>query len=271
MTAVIRSLVDRVIVGRRASTSAQFLRRGAQLVIDAYDNIGAEFEKNGERTVLDRLAPADFAVAFDVGANVGEWTHAALTRWPRIHIHGFEIAPATFRTLQERLRHSKELARVTLHNAGLSDRDGTQEMYFYPDRPDITCDMPRHDGPVEKFVATVRIGDGYLAETKLPRIDFLKIDVEGMELTVLNGFRQALSSGVIRCLQFEYGAFSIDTRMLLKDFYQLLGDKYVIGKIMQRGVDFREYHWTLEDFKFANFLAVRRSEETLIGLARGVL
>lgn len=266
-----RRFVEGLIVGRRNSRPAQLLRRGAELVNRAYDNVGADFSENGERALIERLSPARFRVAFDVGANIGDWAEMAARCWPDVRVHAFEVAPATFGRLETVVAHSPSAGRILPHMIGLSDRDGTQDLYFYSEQPEVTCDRPRHHGPVERFTGVVRRGDGYLRETGVTQIDFLKIDVEGMEPAVLNGFSHALASGAIRCVQFEYGAFSIDTRFLLKDFFDLLGTDYVIGKVLQRGVDFKAYDWTMEDFRFANFVAIRRDEPSVVELARGVM
>jgi len=45
------------------------------------------------------------------------------------------------------------------------------------------------------------------------------------------------------CVQFEYGAFSIQTRVMLSDYYAMLADRYWIGKIYPSHVEFVEYSW----------------------------
>jgi hypothetical protein len=143
-------------------------------------------------------------------------------------------------------------------------------MYYFPDHPDLTCDRPRHDGYASAaFEAQIMTGDEYVARHDIDRIDFLKIDVEGTEHLVLKGFARTLAEGRIRCIQFEYGAFSIDTRVLLRDFHALLAPKYWIGKLFPTGIEFRDYSWTDEDFRFANFLCISRDQPALKRSAEG--
>lgn len=73
----------------------------------------------------------------------------------------------------------------------------------------------------------------------------------------------------IRMIQFEYGAFSIDTRVLLQDYYRLLGVDYVMGKVFPGHVEFKDYDWRDETFQFSNYLCVRREESSLVALAAG--
>jgi hypothetical protein len=91
-------------------------------------------------------------------------------------------------------------------------------------------------------------------------IDFLKVDVEGMEERVLKGFAGMLALGAIKIIQFEYGYVNAVTKFLLRDFYEMLRPyDMVIGKIYPTYVDFREYKLNHEDFLGPNFLAVHSS------------
>jgi Methyltransferase FkbM domain len=158
---------------------------------------------------------------------------------------------------------------VHLNNCGLGDRGGAQMMYYFPHHPELTCDRPRHEGNAAvPFEATIVTGDEYAVAQGLEHIDFLKIDVEGAEYRVLDGFSHLLERGGIRCIQFEYGAFSIQTRVLLADYYERLAARYWIGKLFPSGVEFCDYAWTNESFRFANFVCVSRDWPELRALAQ---
>lgn len=108
------------------------------------------------------------------------------------------------------------------------------------------------------FEANLTTLDDFCAERGIEAIDYLKIDVEGAEHRVLKGARSLLQDDKIACIQFEYGAFSIETRFLLKDYFELLSDRFVIGKIFPDHVAFGDYAWTAEDFRFCNYLCVSK-------------
>src|SRR5207237_956252 len=136
----------RGLIGRnRRSAPVKALHRFASMVESAYFNEGSDFDVNGERRVIERLAPADLRVAFDVGANHGDWLLNALAAWPGCHIHAFEVAPPTFETMSSLVSQSNDGSRVTLNCLGLSDSDGAQEMFYFPEHPELTCDMSRHE------------------------------------------------------------------------------------------------------------------------------
>ena len=132
-------------------------------------------------------------------------------------------------------------------------------MYYFPQHPELTCDLPRHDSySAVPFDAQLATGDEYCDEHSIDSVDFLKIDVEGAEFRVMKGFSERLSAQKIHCMQFEYGAFSTQTRFLLGDYYSLLSGSYWIGKIFPTYVDFQDYQWTMEDFRFSNYCCVSK-------------
>lgn len=79
-------------------------------------------------------------------------------------------------------------------------------------------------------------------------------------MDVLLGGKEMISSGNVDVLQFEYNQCWIKARRFLKDafeFFQPAG--FEIGKITPLGIEFyQEWHYELESFREANFLAVRR-------------
>ena len=256
---------SRILIGRyRRMLPVRWLGETASFVSSAYQNEGSDIVHNGEAWLLRATAAAGFHVGMDVGANFGSWVSLAARNWPACRFHAFEVAQPTFQRLSMNLGSAGLSSRVTLNCSGLSDHRHREDIFYYPEHPEVTSDRHRHpDNNVIRLPATFQAGDDYIVQAGIDRIDFLKIDVEGSEYKVLKGFERALQSNTIHCIQFEYGAFSIDTRILLRDYYALLGDKYWIGKIYPSYVEFLEYDWRMEDFRFANYCCVLRSRPDL--------
>lgn len=255
----VQQLGRQYIGRRRRSRSVQLLHRLAAFVESAYVNEGSDFAANGERTLLRKLAQQDFRNVVDVGANYGDWTAEALECWPNATVHAFEVAPITFSHLEQRFEAMHRTPRVRLNCLGLSEKAGKQAMFYFPEHPDLTCDLPRHDQHTRQaFDADFVTGDNYCDASSITDIDFLKIDVEGAEHKVLKGFGKRLKSRKVHCVQFEYGAFSTQTRFLLADYYSMLAEGYWIGKIYPTYVAFGDYQWVMEDFRFANYLAISK-------------
>jgi hypothetical protein len=86
-------------------------------------------------------------------------------------------------------------------------------------------------------------------------LDVLKIDIEGMELDVLKTLEPLLREQRIGIVQFEFGAFAQQRRQLLKDFYELFGAAYRVGRLAARRVEFAAYSSRFEQPEFCNYIA----------------
>ena len=256
-------LLARPANGREALGLLLFSRN----FLNAYYNWNYDQRSNGEQWLINRLAPFRPSVFFDVGANVGNWLLLALSVLPEVEFHAFEIVESTYAILRERtVRNS----RLITNNFGLSDRTGTITMHHFNASNEHTSHFAYpHHGTYDHIVCPVRSGDEYMQETGIERIDFLKIDVEGAEHMVLNGFRAALDAGKIDVIQFEYGKVNIITHFLLRDFYEFLEARgYSVGKLFPDHVDFRAYALEDEDFLGPNYVAVRKTRSEIIDVLR---
>lgn len=247
----------------------KFLVRALSLVATIYlemvANVCYEIDLNGELGVLQTLAEFAPSCIFDVGANVGDWSIAAASQLPGCQIHAFEIVPDTAFVMQKKLDESG-LSSVTLNPIGLSDENATVEVAFLPGFSQGSSAAVVASTDVQFRKCQVQTGDEYCSQREIDRIDLLKIDVEGLEGKVLEGFAGMLSGARIDAVQFEYGRVNAMVRFLLGDFYDLLGGYgYVVGKVFPEGVDFRAYEpLRHEDFRGAIYLAVHRSRPDLI-------
>ena len=93
----------------------------------------------------------------------------------------------------------------------------------------------------------------------ISHINFLKIDVEGHELYVLKGLGRYLDAKFIDIIQFEYGGTNFDSKINLKDFFDLLElNNFVIHKIMPRHLEPKVYKPEYENFLYSNFVAISK-------------
>lgn len=222
------------------------------------------------RQVLGLLRAGDHKfVAFDIGANVGEYTAsifdiAESMGGHRSDVHCFEPSPATFSKLQSAMAKYQSEGKVFCINAGLSDLNGTRDLYIKEEGSGINSFYNRrleglgisYSGCETVKVITV---DNYCRENDISHIDFMKVDVEGHELAVMRGATEMLKKQSIDYIQFEYGGCWIDSRVLFLDMYDFLTSfGYIIGKIMPKGIEFYDkYDQRLETFQMANLLACK--------------
>jgi hypothetical protein len=100
--------------------------------------------------------------------------------------------------------------------------------------------------------------DAVVAERNIPKIDLLKIDVEGHELAVLAGAATTLKRRLIRLVQFEFGGCNLDTRTTLQDFFYFFKDYgFAIALIQPSGrcQPIERYDEFYEQYRTTNYLA----------------
>jgi FkbM family methyltransferase len=248
------------IQSHRRNPAIRALAHMGRYLHRAYEHPGYDIAINGEAALLRFVSrEPGFHRLFDVGANQGDWTAIASDCFPNGEVHAFEIAEPTFHRLQARLGRQ---ANVILNNCGLADREETVVLTFCPEHPELTtADVLPHDVPTQQLSARVTTGDAYLAARGLEQVDFLKIDVEGLELRVLQGFAKTLRNHPPKVIQFEHHL----GRAYLVDYYHLLKPLgYRLGKLYSTYVDFREHHGSMEDGIGPNYVAVHTSQERLI-------
>ncbi len=258
-------------ITRNKNTVTRQLNRAAKSYTRAYTEFTYDPEKNGEEELMAALGNVGFRRIFDVGANIGDWTKRAMAKFPEAEFHCFELSAQTFRTLEENLRSN----RCHLNNFGLAEKNGEVSYLDYGNDSELNTllpDMTYHgkDKPATPSMALIRTGEDYCKELEITSIDFLKIDVEGAERLVLEGFTKLLGSKAIRCVQFEYGFTSGDVHFLMKDFFKLFESHgYLVGKIWKSGVDFRPFTYELNQFRSGpNFFAALKTDIALIDAVR---
>jgi len=140
-----------------------------------------------ERALLRRLIRPGMTVV-DVGANIGIYTRffsglvAASGR-----VHAFEPSPSNFKRLQE---NTERLGNVSLNQAAVGDRSGTIRL-FVSDELNVdhrTFDSGDGRKGIDVPVASL---DEYLPAGS--HVDLIKIDVQGYELSVLQGAKRVLT------------------------------------------------------------------------------
>lgn len=256
----------RFVANARGRPIPRVVAAGCERYLAAYSNTRSHLiEHDGELRILKALGHARTCVLFDVGANVGEWTMAAAAIFPGAVIHAFEPVSTTAEMLRSSTTAAGLAARVIVEQRGMSDAVGTAEISVRSFSPNSSIlDAPGADNAETIQLSTL---DEYCSDAGIEKVDFLKIDTEGWDYRVLLGASKLLEGARIDVIQFEYGAWALETRFLLKDFFELLESAgFVVGKIYPRSVDFGPYDRRLEDFAGLNYLAVRHNRRELISV-----
>lgn len=242
---------------------SKLLAEGFRSLVRRHENRNCDFHTNGEEVLMKRLSAFNFTTVFDVGGNVGDYTVLLRKYFPESTIHTFEIIDDNIATIQKKVIGDN---KVIVNSFGLSNENGSLNIKYYGKGSGLNSlhDYP-HKGESEWKKCEVRKGMDYINEKGIKNIDFLKIDTEGSENLVLEGFIDILKSGNVKVVQFEYGYINIISKFLLHDFYQFFNELgYSIGKVYPKRVEFKEYSLKDENFFGPNYVAVKNTETDII-------
>jgi FkbM family methyltransferase len=263
--ASLRHQVIHALAKRHRNPLLRAGEKAARQYLLAIGNLNYDIATNGERWLVEKLAPT---WVFDAGANIGDYAAMVRAVRPSSTVHCFEIVPATARACAARFSDDPN---VVVQEYGLSDREGGARVKYFPEftAGSTTFDYD-HPFRHEWIDAVVRRADDYATEQAIEHLDLVKIDVEGGEYEVLIGMERLLNEHRVDAVQFEYGRVAVLTKRLLLDHFELFGRHgYVVGKLFPRNVEFRPYDVLRdEDFVGPNYVAVPK-DSALVGELQG--
>jgi FkbM family methyltransferase len=135
-------------------------------------------------------------ICLDIGANIGCYTLAlAWAVGPHGKVVAFEPRKEIFERLQKncQLNH---LSQVSLHNCGLSLHDGRKSLFIEEDHDcnrgkSSLVQIPNH-ALTKTTEVEIRHPESISDLTNLSRCDFIKIDTEGHEASILLALKEIL-------------------------------------------------------------------------------
>lgn len=200
-TALCHVLPGKELSVRLASGQSFKVRVGDQVSRMIFEN-GA-YEPQLTSLLLPLLKPG--MTVFDIGANIGYYT-VMMARRIGHHgaVHAFEINDKVLSLLEDNIRMAN-LTNVTVVKKAVTKTTGEAE-FFLPHEGDEAegslRKSHRYDAVGVLKVMTVSIDD-YICEHGIPRVDLIKIDVEGAEYEAFEGAKQLLSSKNKPMIMFE--------------------------------------------------------------------
>lgn len=234
------------LVGRRVDTLHRL-----------FQNDSSNTNVNGERWLLDRLADLQPRTYLDVGANEGAWTAHAMATSASVSVHAFEPVPSTFEHLRRRFADDP---RVQLNAVALTS-DGVAELPVWTDESRGAAMSSAVAPPAagsRRVDVPAMSGDDYVRAAGIESIDLVKIDVEGHEMEVLDGFSDTLASGHVDVVQFEFTLWAAIGKRWLADYAEVfVSHGFEIGKLFPRHVEWKPYEASDEQFYRCNFVAAR--------------
>jgi FkbM family methyltransferase len=140
----------------------------------------------------------------DIGANVGSVSCALLHAMPHCRVVAIEPQPAIHSLLLRNLARVGNGEARTL-NVAVSDRDGEGVMSRV-DGNSGCCRIVDRGGDADSTTIPVKMlnGERLMEASGLDRIDLIKIDVEGLEETILRSMKGTIMNQKPRAIVFEH-------------------------------------------------------------------
>jgi FkbM family methyltransferase len=205
------------------------------LLPNLIENVSREIFINGiyEKGTSDLLAERSpqNGVFLDLGANIGAISVPLHRKRKDLRIVGVEAAPWLFPYLRRNFDQNG-LGNATLVNRALFNKDD-QIIDFYA--PDVKFGKgslsPTYTDKATK-VRTIRL-DSLIGQLQLPRVDTIKIDVEGHEYHVFQGAEKLLGRSDAPDILFEFEDWAENAAKLAPGTAQdyLLTKEYALYRV----------------------------------------
>lgn len=170
---------------------------GHTITVISGDLIGRKILKDGvyDRTgvfFIDRLLRnLTNPVCLDIGANIGN--HALVMSRHAGTVIAFEPQPKVFEVLSMNISDN-QITNIHACNFGLSNFSGFAKMTVVDAGNTGATSFVSSDASVPSLEAELRQGDQELKRSGVSSVDFIKIDVEGLEASVIDGLRDTITS-----------------------------------------------------------------------------
>lgn len=132
-------------------------------------------------------------------------------------VHYFDPVESSVNKLRNQSCNNKQ---AYFNTFGLGNEN--KSSYYYPRYQSffnrtVSCSIDDTQNRVE---LKIRKAIDYIKENNINEIDFVKIDTEGYELSVIQGFEDTIKN--VKIIQFEYGGTFLDNNLKLIDIINYL-------------------------------------------------
>jgi len=99
---------------------------------------------------------------------------------------------------------------IHINSFGLGEKEG--ELEYFPNTQSFVFRTVHTRSFKQGISFPIKTLDGYCEEKNIEHIDFLKIDIEGMEIDVFNGGKNIINKGT-NVVQFEFASTMLDRNL----------------------------------------------------------
>ena len=153
----------------------------------------------------------DNNIVLDIGANIGLFTWYAHDKAKKIY--SLEPAKEHFEILDYMIKYNKMNNVVPVKQA-IGIKNGKQDLYhcsnstMYSLMKGVLTNNEKKDKVQEKEIVDVVTIDKFLKENKIDKVDFMKLDIEGLESEIIEGSAFESISSRIKTIVGEWHSWN---------------------------------------------------------------
>lgn len=192
------------------------------------------------KNLPDEVKKLEAPVVIDIGANVGFFSLAAFSRYPKAEVHAFEPHPFNFEVLQKYKDHYSSY-KWNIYDMAISDSNGhiklnTSTLDGFSTMTSTVANKAKHHSFEKK---SVRL-DTFLKDKNIKKVDYLKMDCEGSEYDILYALsKETFDMIQVICLETHLEKENNQNNKSMASFLKGHGFKLV----RKEGSDHTGYIW----------------------------
>ena len=219
-------------------------------------SLGKGFDLGSTQKEFDLIKPylnLNPKILIDVGVNRGNYSDAIINSFPNSTVYLFEPQKHLYDLL---VKKYSIYNKVKLFNLALDSNEGQVTLIkgFEGDGEASIYNRKylKNKKNLEEKVKCNRL-DNIIRNQK---IDFIKIDVEGNEMRVLNGMKKIIHD--VKVIQIEFGGTWVDSRFFYRDLFDYFKEyNFNLYRIApNKLIKVNKYEEIDEYFTFTNFVAI---------------
>jgi len=252
---------DKQLVCRHGINFELYLNEG----IDLHTFVFGGFQKHVYHNKFIKIASDD--VIFDVGGNVGIMSLFFAKQASKGHVYSFEPTYYAIEKFKRNLQLNPELTgRITLHQNFVSSESSLKtDLVAYSSWPvahTVETTHSIHCGVAKNTENVTCISlDDYVKSKSISKINVIKIDTDGHELSVLKGAQQIMKKFRPKII-FEIGIYIMEEyNISFKDYDELFQKyHYVLYTVNGKRMNEKNYHIHIPKFGTIDVVALPSDE-----------
>jgi len=193
MKTVLYKVFDAVTLGKGVKRHISGF--DVRLPVRFHSYFPAAYEKENFDFLVSYCKPG--ATVLDIGAHIGLFAvRAAQLAGSTGKVYAFEPTPQTFELLKRTISINNQQQHIVPRSEAVAEEEGLKSFFISDNEADNSNSLIKYrdDKQLQKIDVAITSIDAFVRKEELKQVDFIKIDAEGYELSVLKGATQTFAS-----------------------------------------------------------------------------